>query len=110
MQSRLAESLSRLAEAEDEVRIARDAAVGAEAERGHLRAKLHETTVALHAAHTHQQQWSEALASNPRLTQEDPVSLRNELDLARKELAEVKNSTTWKVAWRALAPYRRLRR
>lgn len=109
LQNRLAETLQRLAEAEDNVRVARDAAIGAEAERGLLKAKLHETTVAMHAAHVHQQMWSETLEVNPELNQEDPVSLRNELNLVTRELEEVKGSTTWKLAWKVLAPYRRLR-
>jgi len=109
-QLRLDEALARLATAEHDVRVARDAAVGAEAERGVATAKLHEVTVALHAAHVHQQAWQAALESGPVLNQEDPISLRRELDQATKELDEVKGSTTWKLAWKVLAPYRRLRR
>lgn len=97
----------RLAEAERDLWIARDAAVGAEAAKGVLQAQLHEAAVALQAAHAHQHMLEELL---PELHQEDPVSLRNELDLANSQLADVKNSTTWKLAWRLMAPYRRLRR
>jgi hypothetical protein len=64
----------------------------------------------LHAAHVHQQAWEATLVNDPRLRQEDPLALRAELDVATKELAGVKGSTTWKVAWTLLAPYRRLRR
>ena len=110
IQKRLDETLVRLAAAEHDVRVARDAAVGAEATSGALRAKLHETQVALHAAHTHQQEWNAALEAGPMLYQEDPLSLRRELDLANQELREVKDSTTWKVAWKVLSPYRRLRK
>jgi len=110
LQLRLDETLARLADAEHDVRVARDAAVGAEATSGALRAKLHETQVALHAAHTHQQAWNAALEAGPTLYQEDPLSLRRELDLAKRELSEVKDSTTWKVAWKVLSPYRRLRK
>lgn len=110
VQKRLEETLVRLADAEHDVRVARDAAVGAEAERGALQAKLQEVSVALQAAHVHQQSWQAALEFGPLLHQEDPISLRNELDVATKELDDVKGSTTWKVAWRVLAPYRRLRR
>lgn len=110
VQKRLEETLVRLADAEHNVRTARDAAIGAEAERGALGAKLQEATVGLHAAHAHQQSWQEALESGQFLHQEDPVSLRKELDLATKELHVVKGSTTWKVAQKLLAPYRRMRR
>ena len=58
---RLDETLARLAKAERDLHIARDAAIGAEAARGAAIAKLHETTVALHAAHVHQQQWQALL-------------------------------------------------
>ncbi len=110
VQQRLEDTLARLADAERDVRVARDAAVGAEAARGALLAKLHETTVALHAAYAHQQQWEAVLEADPRSQQEDPISLRNELNVATKELADLKGSTTWKMAWKLLAPYRRLRR
>lgn len=110
VQQRLDETLRRLADAEREVRTARDSAIGAEAARGALLAELHQTTVALHAAHVHQQAWEATLVNDPRLQQEDPLALRAELDVATKELAGVKSSTTWKVAWTVLAPYRRLRR
>lgn len=110
LQQRLDEVLVRLAAAECEVRTARDAAVGAEGERGAMQAKLHEATVALHAAHSHQNSWQAELDAGVFVGQEDPISLRNELDLATRQLEEVKGSTTWRIAWKVLAPYRRLRR
>ncbi len=106
----LAEALERLAAAELEVWVARDAAVGAEAARGAAVAKLHETTVALHAAHNHQQAWREVLDADPRVHQEDPVSLRRELDISRQRLDDMRHSATWRLGSKLLAPYRKLRR
>lgn len=107
---RLDETLARLAEAERDVWVARDAAIGAEAARGAATARLHETTVALHASHVHQQKWQELLDADPRVHGEDPLSLRRELDAAHRELDDIKRSTTWRLGWKLLGPYRRLRR
>lgn len=110
VQQRLEATLARLSRAEHDVRVARDAAAGAEAARGVLQAKLHEATVALHAAHTHQQEWEAVLDADPRALQEDPVSLRRELEASRRKVHEMENSTSWKLMWKLMAPYRRLRR
>ncbi len=107
---RLDETLARLVKAEREVRVARDAAAGAEAARGAATAELHETTVALHAAHVHQQQWQALLDDDPRVHGEDPLSLRRELDASQREIDDLKSSRTWLLARKLLAPYRRLRR
>ncbi len=104
--ARLEETLARLAAAEQAVHTARDAAVAAEATAGALRGQLHEARVALGAAQTHQAEW-DAMAN--QITEgSDVVSLRRALQDTTERLAAVEGSTTWRLGWKLLAPYRRL--
>ncbi len=90
---------ARAVKAEEALRLARDAAAGAEAERGVLSAKVRDLEHRLAAAQTHQAQWDElALQVDYQSGQQ-----------AKERLRAIEESNSWKLIWRALGPYRWLR-
>jgi SAM-dependent methyltransferase len=105
----LAEARAKIERLERELWIARDAAVGAEASKGAATAQLRGVRSALEAAQAHQQMWDALITQLEGVNSEQLGRSLTELDRVRHRLHEVENSTTWKVGWKLLAPYRRLR-
>jgi SAM-dependent methyltransferase len=93
-----------------QLRIARDAAAAAEAEKGATAAELAVFQGELNAARGHQEIWDTLIG---RLEGIDPAQLgvgRTEADDLRIQLEELKASRTWRIGRSVLAPYRWLRR
>lgn len=89
----------RLFSTQEELRIARDAAIGAEAQNAQLEGLLTEVREQLWLVQNEQRELTE-------LDTEGNFRLGNE---AVQELAAVKSSRSWRLIWGVLAPYRRLR-
>lgn len=96
----------RLLDHEQELRIARDAAIGAEATLGSIRAQADMLQARLNAALAEQATWNE-LISEVEIGDADEHA--SEVERLRARVNEIENSTTWRLMWRLLAPYRRLR-
>lgn len=103
---RLEETTNRVVKAESALRLANDAAAGAEASRGVLQAQVRELQNHLGAAQAHQAAWDE-MDTHEVVHAGAAASLR--LEEARNELEAVKTSTSWRLIWLLLTPYRKLR-
>lgn len=95
----------RLVGAEDRLRTARDAAAGAEAARGRAEADLQQARTEIVALRNEQELWDEV--ANNLLAQ--GAGAASELAETKDRLEAIETSTTWRLSWLALAPYRRLR-
>jgi hypothetical protein len=109
LEAALAVSQERVSEVERQLWIARDAAVGAEASKGALAAEMAAIRADLEASQAHQKMWDPLIVQLEGVDGDQLGRSLSELDRVRHRLHEVENSTTWKVGWILLAPYRRLR-
>ena len=89
---------------------ARDAAAGAEAAAGEAKAEAERLRGELMAAYAHQQHWDQLVEGmEQRLDVQENNEVIAELERTKQRLAAVEESTTWRVGYGVMAPYRRVR-
>lgn len=105
-----AEAAQRIVELEIQLLTARDAAKGADAARGQALAESERLRGELYAALAHQEHWDKLVdGMELRTDVQENNEVVAELERTKDRLDAVENSTTWRVGYQVMAPYRRAR-
>ncbi len=100
----------RIVELEAQVLMARDAAIGADVGRGQALAESERLRGELMAALAHQEHWDQLVEGlEHRVDVQQTNEVIAELERTKNRLDAVESSTTWKVGYQVMAPYRRVR-